>query len=94
MSKFEIFFLLGIYFLSELMSWRAADLRYFMCLLQPHEFQWMESLGYGMIWKSAANRINLFCFHFKNEMKNCTGVFPYDVMFLRSVTAETGLVAG
>lgn len=65
-----------------------------MCLLQPHEFQEVESLGYGMIWKSAANRQNLFCFHFKNEMKNCTGVFPYDLTFLRSVTAWAGLVAG
>lgn len=45
-----------------------------------------------MIWKSAANRRNIFCFHFKNEMKNCTGVFPYDVTFLRRVTAWTELV--
>lgn len=47
-----------------------------------------------MIWKSAAKRQNTFCFHFKNEMKNCPGVFPHDVTFLRRVTAWTGLVVG
>lgn len=67
---FIFIYFLGIYFLSELTNQRGELSAYCECLMQPREFQDMENFGSGVIWKSAAERPNLFCFHFKNEMKN------------------------